>query len=94
MLGDVEVDDTSSIVGEHDEDEEYPQAGGGHREEIEGDQVADVVGEARPPALGRRCAPLREQPGDGSLCHLDAERHEFAVGFGARPTRDSSRPFV
>jgi hypothetical protein len=28
-LGDVEVDDTSSIVGEHDEDEEDPQARGG-----------------------------------------------------------------
>jgi hypothetical protein len=45
MLGDVEVDDTSSIVGEHDEDEEYPQARGGHCEEINGHQVPDVVGE-------------------------------------------------
>jgi hypothetical protein len=81
----VEVDDTSSIVGEHDEDEEYPQARGGHCEEIDGDQVPDVVGEERPPALGGRCVPLREQPGDGPLCHLDAELHELALDSGRAP---------
>jgi hypothetical protein len=43
MLGDVEVDDTSSIVGEHHEDEEYPQVRGGNREEVEGDEIADMV---------------------------------------------------
>ena len=40
--------------GEHDEDKEHPQARGGDREDIEGDQVPDVVGEERPPGLGRR----------------------------------------
>jgi hypothetical protein len=57
---------------EHDEDEEHPQARGGDREEIDGDQVPDMVGEERPPGLGRRCALLREQPGDRTLGHLDS----------------------
>jgi hypothetical protein len=48
VLGHIEVDDAAAMVGEHDEDEEYPQASGGHREEVEGDQVPDVVGEERP----------------------------------------------
>ena len=39
------------MVGEHDEDEEHPQARRGHREEIDRDQVSDVVGEKRPPGL-------------------------------------------
>ena len=39
------------MVGEHDEDEEHPQARRGHREEIDRDQVPDVVGEERPPGL-------------------------------------------
>ena len=43
-----------AMVSEHDEDEEHPQARGGDREEIEGDEVPDVVGEERPPGLGRR----------------------------------------
>ena len=39
MLGDVEAEDPSPMVGKHDQDEEHPQARGGDREEIEGDQV-------------------------------------------------------
>ena len=58
VLGHVEVDDAPAMVGEHDEDEEHPQARGGHREEIDGDQVPDVVGEERAPGLRRRGAPL------------------------------------
>jgi hypothetical protein len=39
------------VVGEHDEDEEDAEASGGYGEEVDGDQVADVVGEERPPGL-------------------------------------------
>ena len=39
MVGHVEVQDAPAIVGEHDEDEEDAEPSGGHREEIEGDQV-------------------------------------------------------
>ena len=41
------------MVSEHEEHEEHPQARGGDREEIEGDQVPDVVGEERAPGLRR-----------------------------------------
>jgi hypothetical protein len=57
MLGDVEVEDAAAVVGEHDEDEEDAQAGGGHGEEIDGDQVADMVGEKRSPGLRRWGTP-------------------------------------
>ena len=46
-----------TIVGEHDQDEEDAQQRGGDREEIEGHQVPDVVGEEGPPGLGRRRVP-------------------------------------
>jgi hypothetical protein len=52
VLGHVEVDDAPAMVSEHDEDEEYSQARGGDREEIEGDQVRDVIDEERAPGLG------------------------------------------
>jgi hypothetical protein len=46
------------MVSEHEEDEEHPQARGGDREEIEGDQVRDVIGEERAPGLQGRRATL------------------------------------
>jgi hypothetical protein len=57
MLGDVEVDDAPAMVGEHDEDEQDAQARGGHGEEIDGDQIADMVGEEGPPGLRRVGTP-------------------------------------
>jgi hypothetical protein len=59
VLGDIEVEDAPAMVSEHDEDEEHTQVRGGNGEEVDGDQVPDVVGEERPPGLGRRCALLR-----------------------------------
>jgi hypothetical protein len=51
MLGDVEVEDAPPVVGEHDKDEEDAPPSGWHGGEIDRDQVADVVGEERPPGL-------------------------------------------
>jgi hypothetical protein len=39
------VDNAAAMVSEHDEDEQDPQARGGHSEEITGDEIADVIGE-------------------------------------------------
>jgi hypothetical protein len=71
--GDVEVEDAAAVVGEQGEDEEGAQAGGGNGEEIDGHEVADMVGEKRSPGLGRRGAPGWEPPGDGALGHGDTE---------------------
>ena len=51
MLGDVEVDDTPAVVGKHDENEQDTEANGGHGEEVDRDEVADVISEERPPGL-------------------------------------------
>jgi hypothetical protein len=51
MLGHIEVDNAPAMVGEHDEDEEDAEASGRHGEEIDRDQVANMVGEERPPGL-------------------------------------------
>ena len=54
MLGDIEVEDAPPVVGEHDEDEQDAQTRGGDGEEIDGDEVADVIGQERAPRLRRR----------------------------------------
>ena len=63
MLGDVEVDDASPMVGEDDEDEQDLEARGGHGEEVDGDQVPEVVGRgtcARSATAVRRFGISRE----------------------------------
>jgi hypothetical protein len=94
MLGDIEVEDAPAVMGEHDEDEEDTQAGGGCREEIDRDQVSDMVSEERPPGLRGLGAPLRHEARYRALSDVDAELQEFSVDtrrtpqgirFGHRP---------
>jgi hypothetical protein len=79
VLGHVEVDDPPVVVGEDDEDEQDAEASGGHGEEVDGDQVADMVGEERPSGLRGLGAPLGHEPGDGALGDVDAELQELPV---------------
>ena len=78
-------DDAPAMVSEHNEYEEDAQARRGHREEIEGDHIPEVVGEERSPGLRRPRTPLRHQPGDGALGDADAELQEFAVDSRGTP---------
>src|SRR6266478_35095 len=73
------MDDPSAMMSEHDENEQYAEPGGGNREEIEGDEISDMVGEEGPPSLGCRCAPLRHQPGNGALREVEAELEELGM---------------
>jgi hypothetical protein len=82
VLGHVAVDDPPAVVSEHDEDEEDAEVRGGHGEEVDRDQVADVVGEERPPGLRGPWAALRQEAGDGALGDVDAELEELAVDAG------------
>jgi hypothetical protein len=85
VLGDVEVDDPPAVVSGHDEDEEDAEVNGGHGKEVNRHQVADVVGEERPPVLRRARAALRHEPGDGALGNLDAKFEELAVNARCTP---------
>ena len=44
-----------------------------------------MIGEERPPSLGGRGAPLREQPGDGAFGHLDAELEKLGMDSRGAP---------
>ena len=74
MLGHVEVDDASAMVGEHDEDEEDAEPSGGHGEEVDRDQVPDMIGRGTSARSERAVsAASGMQPRDGPLGHVDAE---------------------
>jgi len=70
VLGHVEVDNASAMVGEHNEDEEHPQADSGDGEEIDEDQVPHVISKECAPRLRRRSAPFRADstPGRRPTC--------------------------
>ena len=87
MLRHVEGPDAPPMVGEDDEDEQDTEAGGGHGEEVDRDHVGDMVSEERAPGLRGLGAPLRHEPGDGALGHLEAQRQEFAMDSGSTPQR-------
>jgi hypothetical protein len=79
MLGDVEVQDPTPMVSEHDEDEEHPQLSGGDGEEVDRDQIPDMVREERPPGLRGRQRALRDQAGDRTFGNLDAKLEKLAM---------------
>jgi hypothetical protein len=87
VLGDVEVHHASPVMSEDEKHEEHAQAHGGHGEEVDRHQVVDVVGEERPPRLGGRRAPLREQPGDRALRDHDSQLQELAMNSRCAPQR-------
>ena len=59
---DIDVQNAPTVVGEDDQDEEQATRDCRHREEVDGDERADVVLEERPPRLGRRPTPTGHQP--------------------------------
>src|SRR6266403_2001247 len=81
------MDDPSAMMSAHDENAQYAEPGGGNREEIEGDEISDMVGEKGPPSLGWRCAPLRYQPGNGALREVEAELEELGMDAWRTPQR-------
>jgi len=87
VLGDIEVDDPSAVMGEDDEDEEDAEASGGHGEEVDGDQVADMVGEERPPGLRGSGGSPGHEPGNCAFGDFDAELQELSVDAGCTPQR-------
>ena len=44
-----------------------------------------MIGEERPPSLRGLGAPLREQPGDGALGHVEAELQDLAMDARSAP---------
>ena len=79
MRGDVEVDYAPAVMGKHNENEQDTEANGGHGEEVDRDEVADVIGEERPPGLRGLGTTLRHEAGDGALGDVDAELEKLAV---------------
>ena len=82
LLGHVEVDHPTPVVGE--DDEEVKDSEGGRRDdaEIDRDQALDVVVEEDSPRLRWWLSSLRQQAPDCALRDLDSEFEELAAPGG------------
>ena len=79
MFRDIEMNDTATIVTEHDEDEQNPEGSSRQRKEVDGHQVLHMVIEKAPPGLGRWLAMANRVLGNGGLGNGNAKLYKFAV---------------
>ena len=85
MRGDPDVNDAATPVGQNDQYEQQSIRDGGHDEEIGGHDLIDVIGEERPPRLGRWSSVSGHVFGDRGLADVCAKLQERAVN--SRRTR-------
>ena len=87
MVRDIQMEDPSTTVLDHEEAIQHAKRQGGHGEEIHGcDDVAVIAKESNPAlagAVGRIQAP--EMAGDRALGDVEAELEELAVDSWGTP---------
>ena len=65
MLGDIEMNDTATLVAKDDEDEQNSEGCGRQSEKVERRQVVCMIIEKAPPSMGRWGAMTNHILGDG-----------------------------
>src|SRR5262244_3672501 len=87
MSRDIKVDDTSTMMCEHDEDEQNLEPDGVYREEVDRNELGHMIGEERSPRLGWRLEMADHVFSNGRLGNLNAKFEEFAVNSRRSPER-------
>src|SRR5262249_48595983 len=87
MSCDVEVRDASSIVCEHNKNEEDLEPNGVDGEEVDGRELRNMILEERPPRLRWWFGASDHVLGNRSLRDLNVQLHELAVDPGCAPNR-------
>jgi hypothetical protein len=87
MLSHVEVQDSSPVVSEYQEDEEDVEGDCGHREEVDGNEILDVIVQECPPGLARRLAVTGHVLGYRGLREINAKLEQFAMNPRSAPER-------
>ena len=87
MFRHVEMNDTATVVAQHDEDKENTERCGRHREQVYGDQLAQMIVEKAPPDLGRRLSMPNHVFGHRGLGDVDSDLAQLAVYARSSPPR-------
>ena len=87
MLGHVEVEDLSPLVGQDEEAEQHLESGGRHGEEVDRDKFTYVVVEEAAPGRRRRLPTSGHVAGDGGLRDVEPELEQLTVDSRSTPER-------
>jgi len=85
MSGDIEMQDSASIVRQHDEHEQDSKRQGGHDEKVYGDELPKMVLQEGAPSLRGRLAATDHVLRNRALADLDAEFEQFSVDARSTP---------
>ena len=87
MFGDIEMNDTATVVAKDDEDEQNSEGCGRQSEKVERHQVVCMIIEKAPPSMGQWHAMANPILGDGGLGNGDAQLCQLAMHAGSSPER-------
>ena len=87
ILGDIEMDDFSSLMAEDDQGVEKLKRRRYDNEHVDGGGVMHVIVQERAPGRGGGLGPPRQVSADRGLAHVDAELEQLAVDAGRAPKR-------
>ena len=87
MFGDIEMNDTATVVAKDDEDEQNSEGCGRQSEKVERHQVLCMIIKKAPPSRGRWRAMANHILGDGGLGNGDAQLCQLAMHAGSSPER-------
>jgi hypothetical protein len=82
----IEVQDATSVMGQHHKHVKDLETDRGHREEIDGDQLLGMILQECAPGLRRRLAAAHHVFAHAALTDVDAEFEQFAMDAGRTPT--------
>src|SRR5215469_13865112 len=81
----VEMNHPSSLMSQHDENEQQSKRHRGHHEEIGRNQLGDMVVEKGAPRLRGRLARPNHTLGDGRLRYIDSQFEQLPVDSRCAP---------
>ena len=85
MAGDVEVDDATTIMTQHDETVKHAKSGRMHGKEVNARQLVDMIIQKRAPSLRRWLSMTDHVFGDGAFCDVVAQELELGLDAGRTP---------
>jgi len=85
IVGDIEMNDSSSVMAEDDHGIEKPECCGCDNEHVDRCNVGQVVMQKATPGRGGDFGPPRQVFPDRGLADFDAELEQFAVDSGRAP---------
>ena len=89
MSGHIEVDDTTSIMGQNQKHVKDLETKSGHGKEVDGDQLLGMILQEGAPGLRRRPTRAHHVLAHAALTDFEAKFEQLTVDAGCTPNRDS-----